>query len=213
MLSAECKDFRSGIARLSLKFSYSLLAPFYDLAIARASAAVRAQNLKHLPAEGALDVLINGIGTGLDLPFLPPSHRYIGLDLTGAMLSRAQARADGLRVSLVQGDSQALPFAAHSFDHAVLHLILAVVPEPTACLQETARTLKPGGSVLILDKFLRPGQNAWLRRALSPLAGQIATRLDVVFEEVLAQVPELRLVADEPVLAHGWFRAIRLVKH
>lgn len=198
---------------MSLKFSYSLLAPFYDLAIARASAAVRAQSLKHLPAEGALDVLINGIGTGLDLPFLPTSHRYIGLDLTAAMMRRTQARADGLRVSLVQGDSQALPFADCSFDHAILHLILAVVPEPAACLKETARTLKPGGSVLILDKFLRPGQSAWLRRALSPLAGRIATRLNVVFEEVLAEVPQLELMSDDPVLAHGWFRAIRLVKH
>jgi len=198
---------------LSLKISYSLLAPFYDLAIRRASAGVRARSLKQLPTQGGLDVLINGIGTGLDLPFLPPDHRYIGLDLTAAMLTRARARADGLRLSLVQGDSQALPFADSRFDYAVLHLILAVVPQPLLCLRETARTLKPGGSVLILDKFLRPGQNAWLRRALSPLSGQIATRLDVVFEDVLAQVPELELVADEPVLARGWFRAIRLVKH
>jgi phosphatidylethanolamine/phosphatidyl-N-methylethanolamine N-methyltransferase len=198
---------------LSLKHSYALLAPFYDLAIGRASAAVRAQNLKHLPMEGTLDVLINGIGTGLDLPFLPPHHRYVGIDLTAAMLGRAKARANVPRLSLVQGDCQALPFADHSFNHAVLHLILAVVPEPAACLKETARTLKPGGSVLILDKFLRPGQSAWLRRALSPLAGRIATRLDVVFEEVLAQVPELELISDEPVLARGWFRAIRLVRH
>jgi len=198
---------------LSLKFSYSLLAPFYDLAIRRASAAVRARSLEHLPAQGGLDVLVNGIGTGLDLPFLPPCHRYVGLDLTAAMLGRARARADGLRLNLVQGDSQALPFADNRFDFAVLHLILAVVPQPLRCLQETARTLKPGGSVLILDKFLHPGQSAWLRRALSPLSGQIATRLDVVFEDVLAQVPELELVSDEPVLARGWFRAIRLVKH
>ena len=198
---------------MSLKHSYSLLAPFYDRAIARASSAVRAQNLKNLPTEGVLDVLINGVGTGLDLPFLPPHHRYVGIDLTAAMLRRAKARTDVPRLSLVQGDSQALPFADHSFDHAVLHLILAVVPEPVTCLRETARTLKHGGSVLILDKFLRPGQSAPLRRALSPLAGRIATRLDVVFEDVLAQVPELQLVSDEPVLARGWFRAIRLVKH
>jgi hypothetical protein len=36
--------------------------------------------------------------------------------------------------------------------------------------------------------------------------------LDVVFEEVLASIPQLKVEADMPVLAGGWFRSIRLVK-
>ncbi|HET9700162.1 MAG TPA: hypothetical protein VFP70_04495, partial [Burkholderiales bacterium] len=75
-----------------------------------------------------------------------------------------------------------------------------------------ARVLKPGGSVLILDKFLRPGQRAPLRRALNLISRHIATRLDVVFEEVLARVPDLRVHSDQPAFAGGWFRSIRLVK-
>ena len=110
----------------------------------------------------------------------------------------------------VQGDAQRLPFADGSFDHAVLHLILAVVPDPAACLAETARVLKPGGSVLIFDKFLRPQQHAPLRRLINPLLRRIATRLDVVFEEVLEKTPELALESDQPALASGWFRLIRL---
>jgi hypothetical protein len=47
---------------------------------------------------------------------------------------------------------------------------------------------------------------------LSPLAARVATRLDVVLEDVLVQVPQLTVVADEPALAGGWFRRIALEK-
>ncbi|MEO7560404.1 MAG: methyltransferase domain-containing protein, partial [Nitrosospira sp.] len=169
-------------------------------------------SLGQLPQQGDLNVLISGIGSGLDLPHLPPCHRYVGLDLTAAMLSRAKSRTGSLRLNLIQGNSMSLPFADGYFDHAVLHLILAIVPDATACLRETARVLKPGGSVLILDKFLKPGETAWIRRTLNLLSRHIVTRLDVVFEDVLAGVPELKVEADVPVLASGWFRRIRLVK-
>ena len=122
------------------------------------------------------------------------------------MLDRARARTAGLTLGLVEGDSQALPFANACFDHAILHLILAVVPDPVRCLAECARVLKPGATVLVLDKFLRRGEHAWLRRALNPLARRIVTRTDVVFEDVLAAVPALRLIDDRPALARGWFR-------
>lgn len=51
-----------------------------------------------------------------------------------------------------------------------------------------------------------------MRRALSPLVARVATRLDVVFEEVLAAVEGLELVGNEPALARGWFRRIELIK-
>ena len=155
-------------------------------------------------------MLLAGIGTGLDLPHLPNQHHYVGLDLTHAMLRRALPRTGALDFTPAQGDAQRLPFADASFDSAVLHLILAVVPNPPACLGEIARTLKPGGEVLIFDKFLRPGQPAPLRRLLNPLLRRVATRLDVVFEDTLATTPTLRLLDDRPALAAGWFRFIRL---
>ena len=194
---------------MSLQHSYSLIAPFYDAAIEAATRRARAASLAALPSKPAR-VLIDGVGTGLDLPQLPPQHRYVGLDLTHAMLRRALPRAGGLAFQAVQGDAQRLPFADASFDHAVLHLILAVVPNPAACLNEAARVVAPGGSLLIFDKFLRPGQHAPLRRLLNPLARRLATQLDVVFEEVLAATPALILESDQPALAAGWFRLIRL---
>lgn len=197
---------------MSLRHSYTVIAPLYDALLATAGTGVRAASLGQLPQQGDLDILISGIGSGLDLPYLPPCHRYVGLDLTAAMLRRAKSRIGSLRLNLIQGNSMSLPFADGYFDHVVLHLILAIVPDASACLRETARVLKPGGSVLILDKFLKPGETAWVRRTLNLLSQHIVTRLDVVFEEVLAGVPELKAEADAPALAGGWFRRIRLVK-
>jgi ubiquinone/menaquinone biosynthesis C-methylase UbiE len=198
---------------MSLETSYRFIAPFYDTFLdIGAAAGIRRRSLAQLPQQGEARVLIGGAGTGLDFPFLPPCHDYTALDLTGAMLERARPRARGLRMRMVRGDSMALPFAARSFDYVVLHLILAVVPQPRRCLAEAARVLRPSGRILLLDKFLRRGQLAPLRRCLSPLAGRLATRLDVVFEDVLEAAPELRVLSDQPALARGWFRLIELQK-
>lgn len=196
---------------MSLKHSYTFIAPFYDGAIAAATRAARIRSLANLPTESA-NVLLAGVGTGLDLPHLPSQHRYVGLDLTRAMLGRAVPRAAHLDLHLVQGDAQELPFAESSFDCVVLHLILAVVPRPADCLQEASRVLRPGGTILVFDKFLRRGQKAYLRRLVNPLLRRLATRLDVVFEDLLATAPELIPTDDQPALAAGWFRQIQLRK-
>ena len=60
---------------MSLRNSYTLLAPVYDWLIGPALARVRAQSLARLPHSGA-HILINGAGSGLDLPLLTPMHRY-----------------------------------------------------------------------------------------------------------------------------------------
>jgi phosphatidylethanolamine/phosphatidyl-N-methylethanolamine N-methyltransferase len=197
---------------LSLRASYTFLAPLYDVVIERLFVDARRKSLAALPKTGNLQVLISGIGTGLDLPHLPPQHSYAALDLTAAMLHRARPRSDKLNLCFVQGDSIGLPFKDQAFDYVVLHLILAIVPDAVRCLRESARVLKPGGSILVLDKFLKRGESAVLRRALNPLSSRLITRLDVVFEDVLGQTPELQLVSDEPVRFGGWIRQIRLAK-
>lgn len=194
---------------MSLKHSYTLIAPFYDATIARATQAARRRSLAALaPAPGR--VLLAGVGTGLDLPHLPPQHQYLGLDLNLAMLRRALPRTATLDFLPVQGDAQRLPLADASVDAAVLHLILAVVPEPERCFAEIGRVVRSGGQVLVFDKFLRRGQPALLRRLANPLLRRVATRLDVVFEEVLGAAPGLAVEDDQPALAGGWFRMIRL---
>lgn len=194
---------------MTLHRTYRLFAPVYDLFIRRASESARAESVSRLPSNAGARVLIVGIGTGLDAPHLPPGNAYVGIDLTAAMLARVP-RTDGL--ALVRGDAMRLPFADEAFDFVVLHLIVAVVPRPDRCLAEAERVLRPGGRALLLDKFLRPGERAPVRRTLNALSRHVATRLDVVFEEAVAAAPRLAIESDVPVLAGGWFRSIALVK-
>ena len=198
---------------MSLKITYRFIASFYDAFLGHTLVTdIRKRSLSTLAQRERGRVLLSGVGTGLDFPCLPTQHHYTALDLTAAMLARSRNRANGQNMTWVQGDSMELPFASGSFDYVVLHLILAVVPQPQRCLAEAARVLKPGGCIFLFDKFLRRGERAWLRRILSPLAGQVATRLDVVFEDVLETVPELRVLSDQPALGRGWFRLIELQK-
>ncbi len=219
---------------MSLLHSYTLLAPVYDAIVARATSDMRRASLKELDDAlarsdtPAVTVLLPGFGTGLDLDGLPRQAHCIGVDLTPAMLTRARTRyrtwgedphptmahtppAMPLRLDLVRGDAMVLPCRDASVDIVILHLILAVVPQPLAVLREAQRVVCPGGQIIVLDKFLRPGQRAPLRRVMNMFLRHVATRTDVVFEPLLAACPELVLIANRPASTRsGWFRRITL---
>jgi ubiquinone/menaquinone biosynthesis C-methylase UbiE len=200
---------------MSLRHSYTLLAPVYDSIVSAPIDKWRRKSLSRIDNDSHRDILITGIGSGLDIPYLDNGISYTGTDLTPAMLDRARERAAQhaeVDIELLIADSQSLPFEDASFDAVVMHLILAVVPEPERALQESYRVLRPGGRIYIFDKFLRPGQLAIMRRLLNVFIRHIATRTDVVFEDVHGTCPGLKLVDDQPVLANGWFRLIELSK-
>lgn len=203
---------------MALKHSYTLLAPVYDSIVTGPIDAYREKSLSRITETANKNILINGIGSGLDIPYLPRDAHYTGTDITPAMLARAKKRAQqyhsqhSLNISFQIADSQQLPFDDNSFDAIVMHLILAVVPNPVLALNEACRVLKPGGKIYIFDKFLRPGQLALGRRLLNLFIQHFATRTDVVFEEVLKTCPQLTVSHDEPGLANGWFRLIELSK-
>ncbi|HEX5636607.1 MAG TPA: class I SAM-dependent methyltransferase [Gammaproteobacteria bacterium] len=197
-----------------LRLSYTLLAPIYDSIVASPTKHPRKKNLQHLTAYTGRHVLINGIGSGLDIPYLPAGPIYTGNDLTPAMLQRAKkiSARHNIPIDLHHADVMQLPYADACFDAVVLHLILAVVPQPLKALQESSRVLKPGGRIFIFDKFLQQNELALLRRAINPFIRHIATRTDVVFEPLLLQCPELQLINNEAALFGGWFRFIQLQK-
>lgn len=202
---------------MALKHSYTFLAPIYDCIVSGPIDDYRKQSIARIENTKNKNILINGIGSGLDIPYLADDANYIGTDITAAMLALAQKRVDNssrnnLNISLQLADSQALPFNDNHFDDIVMHLILAVVPKPELALQEACRVLKPGGKIFIFDKFIRSGQLALGRRFINLFMQHIATRTDVIFENVLASCPQLKVVHDEPALAKGWFRLIELKK-
>jgi len=199
---------------MGLKLSYTLLAPIYDSIVGSSTQEMRLNSLKRIDIKTSQHVLINGIGTGLDLPFLPDNHRYTATDLTPAMLEKCKSRLSqyDLDIELHTADVMRLPFEDNSFDIVLMNLILAVVPEPIKALQEASRVLKPGGKIFIMDKFIRPGQLAPTRRLLNVFIRHIATRTDVVFEHLLESCPELILTNDKPAMMSGWFRFIDLEK-
>lgn len=199
---------------MSLRIPYTLWSTFYDLAIERITIPLRQHSLALLDQPQNKHILIDGIGTGLDLPWLPANNCYVGIDLTPAMLRKARSRATNLDldIQLLEGDVQALTFPNASFDIVIMHLILAVVPHSLNALREAERVVRQSGRILILDKFLKPGQRAPLRRAISPLLGRLATHTDVVFEDLLIETDSLRRLVDQPTLTSGWFRHILLEK-
>jgi ubiquinone/menaquinone biosynthesis C-methylase UbiE len=101
-------------------------------------------------------VLIVGVGTGADLPFLPADVDATGIDISPEMLAKARLILDRCpaAVKFIQGDAQTLLVDEASFDAAILNLILSVIPDGNACLQSALRSLKPGGRAAIIDKFL-----------------------------------------------------------
>jgi phosphatidylethanolamine/phosphatidyl-N-methylethanolamine N-methyltransferase len=198
---------------MALQHSYRLLAPIYDRVIARATESMRRQSLSKLNASPGEKILLSGVGTGLDFPWLPQQAKYQGIDITPAMLARAQQRLpEKLDITLQCASVYQLPFTDNSFDHIVMHLILAVVARPERALIEAQRVLRPGGQILILDKFLRPGQLAPVRRIASLFLRHVVTRTDVVFENIIRHCPQLDVMSDEPVAFSTWFRSIRLIK-
>jgi SAM-dependent methyltransferase len=116
-------------------------------------------------------VLIVGAGTGLDLPYLPRGVAITAVDLTPAMVEQTRHRAAslGLAVEADVMDAQRLAFPPASFDAVILHLVVAVVPDPVACLSEAARVLVPGGRAVVFDKFVPEGQRPSRRRRLANL--------------------------------------------
>jgi phosphatidylethanolamine/phosphatidyl-N-methylethanolamine N-methyltransferase len=197
------------------RLRYTVWAPAYD-AIARAGGfdAARRLSIDRLRLAAGDRVLIVGAGTGLDLDFLPSTVDVTAIDVTPAMLKHLERRAavTGRSVTVRIMDARQLAFPDSSFDAVVMHLILAVMPEPERGVREAVRVLRPGGRIAVFDKFLRDEERPSLKRRLlnavaKPLFSDLNRRLGPLISGARLVVEQ-----DQPVAFGGTYRVVTLMK-
>ncbi|AVG15528.1 MULTISPECIES: class I SAM-dependent methyltransferase [Chromobacteriaceae] len=195
------------------RWRYDLYAPVYDK-VAQGFARHRRRSIGLLNPQPDERLLLVGAGTGLDLDFLVRCRHVAAIDIAPAMLARLRERAAklGMEVDARVMDGQKLDFPDASFDAVALHLTLAVVPDPRACLLEVERVLKPGGRVVVFDKFLADGGRAPLwRRAGNLLARAVATDINRRLGDIVS-VTKLQPFHDEDAGFGGFLRIVLLRK-
>lgn len=196
------------------RFIYRLWSPVYDSTVNQIFHPGRKRGLELIDLKRGETVLLIGIGTGADLPFLPAGVDATGIDLSPDMLARARLKLDRCpaTVKLIQGDAQTLLVDEASFDAVILNLILSVIPDGNACLRSALRALKPGGRIVIFDKFAPEGNSISVFRRFinlfsTILGTDINRRLSDLMKDCLCTVTH-----DEPSIGGGMYRVILLKK-
>jgi phosphatidylethanolamine/phosphatidyl-N-methylethanolamine N-methyltransferase len=197
------------------RLRYTVWAPAYDVIVRAAGFdTARRLSIERLRLTSGDRVLIVGAGTGLDLDFLPSNVHVTAIDVTPAMLKHLERRAaaTGQSVTARIMDARQLAFPDSSFDAVLMHLILAVMPEPERGLMEAVRVLKPGGRIAVFDKFLSDEEHPSLKRQLlNAIAKPLFSDLNRRFGPLIAGT-RLVIEQDEPLAFGGTYRAVTLVK-
>jgi phosphatidylethanolamine/phosphatidyl-N-methylethanolamine N-methyltransferase len=194
------------------RLRYTLYLPVYDLVADRIFRNYRKRSITLLQAKPDDAILILGAGTGLDLPCLQGYTNLTAIDITPGMIAKLKQRAEklGIPVDAYVMNGQQLEFADNSFDAVVLHLILAVIPDPIVCIREVERVLKPGGTVVVFDKFLPDGQKpSLLRRLFNPIASTLFSDINRSIGSIASHT-SLQVELNEPAAFGGTFRIVRL---
>ena len=195
------------------RIRYTLFLPAYDL-VAKPFHKLRQRSIDLLAPQPDEKILILGAGTGLDLYCLRHCKDITAIDITPAMISRLKSRAHklGITVDAKVMDGQNLDFPDNTFNCIVLHLIIAVIPDPCRCLKEAERVLKPGGRIIIFDKFLPDNAKPSILRRI----GNVFTNL--MFTDItrrsadIISCTKLEKSLDVDAALGGMFRIIKLEK-
>jgi len=94
-------------------------------------------------------ILEIGIGTGrIALPLAASVGSITGVDLARPMMERLQAKQNGEKIFLAQGDATRLPLASAVFDAGVVVHVFHLIPQRKTALAELARVLRPGARLV-----------------------------------------------------------------
>lgn len=161
-LAREGPNPKTAPARLSkpeVVDTYRRTAPIYDLWASLTETSARARSLelaRVTDGERILEVAVGTGGTFLELLKRNPTGFTEGVDLTDAMLERAEekARASGYsRYRLRIGDASKLDFDDAAFNLVVNSYMFDLLPEEEfgTVLKELRRVLEPGGRLLLVN--------------------------------------------------------------
>jgi ubiquinone/menaquinone biosynthesis C-methylase UbiE len=147
---------------------YQRIAPLYDL-LDLPFEHGRYRRIRPLLFEGLSGHILDaGVGTGRNFPFYPPSATVLGIDISPAMLNRAERRRSSANaaVELRQMDVASLDLPEASFDAAVATFLFCVLRDEAQmpALRELGRVVKPGGEIRLLE-YVRP--TGTLRRVIA----------------------------------------------
>lgn len=127
-----------------------------------------------------------GSGAGIDC-FLAsrrvgPSGKVIGVDMTEAMLDKAQAfalRHDYANIEFRKGLIEELPVDDNSVDLVISNCVINLSPHKSRVFEEIGRVLKPGGRAAISDIVLLRQLPQEIREDLEAYVGCIAGAVSV----------------------------------
>lgn len=160
-------------------------------------------------------ILIVGVGTGADLGlFDHEGLDIIAIDFSPDMLKKAKMKYSDSSIRFLEMDAQEMKFENNQFDLIVGSLILSVVPDAGACFREMARVLKPGGELVLFDKFLmKEKEPSFSKKMIRPMIKLLGTDIGLNFTDLFEKNKTgLLITEDVPVMFNGMYRKIRLSK-
>ncbi len=134
--------------------------------------------------EPGMTVLDLGSGAGNDVFIAAsetgPTGTVIGVDMTEAMIERANANKKKVRMENVEfrlGEIEALPVETSTIDVVISNCVLNLVPDKRKAFDEIYRVLKPGGHFTVSDIVLDGDLSPALRTVAELYAGCVSGAL------------------------------------